>query len=246
MTNYQLETDRIIASLDHAPTLLLHACCAPCSSYVLEYLAEHFNITVFFYNPNITEKEEYEKRKNELKRLIAEKPFRYPVKMIDGDYSPQIFFDMAKGMENIAEGGERCFLCYEIRLRETARLAKELDFEYFCTTLSVSPHKNAAKLNELGSRLSDEYKIPYLYSDFKKRNGYKRSIELSAQYGLYRQNYCGCIYSRIQAEKKEQEKMMKKLFLEGYSKNAIAEAFECLPETVTARIKRAEEDMNGT
>lgn len=206
MTNYQLETDRIITSLDHAPTLLLHACCAPCSSYVLEYLAEHFNITVFFYNPNITEKEEYEKRKNELKRLIAEKPFRYPVKMIDGDYSPQIFFDMAKGMENIAEGGERCFLCYEIRLRETARLAKELDFEYFCTTLSVSPHKNAAKLNELGGRLSDEYKIPYLYSDFKKRNGYKRSIELSAQYGLYRQNYCGCIYSRIQAEKKEQEK----------------------------------------
>lgn len=206
MINYQLETDRIIASLDYAPTLLLHACCAPCSSYVLEYLAEHFNITVFFYNPNITEKEEYEKRKNELKRLIAEKPFRYPVKMIDGDYSPQIFFDMAKGMENIAEGGERCFLCYEIRLRETARLAKELDFEYFCTTLSVSPHKNAAKLNELGGRLSDEYKIPYLYSDFKKRNGYKRSIELSAQYGLYRQNYCGCIYSRIQAEKKEQEK----------------------------------------
>ena len=109
MTNYQLETDRIIASLDHAPTLLLHACCAPCSSYVLEYLAEHFNITVFFYNPNITEKEEYEKRKNELKRLIAEKPFRYPVKMIDGDYSPQIFFDMAKGMENIAEGGEGAF-----------------------------------------------------------------------------------------------------------------------------------------
>lgn len=209
MTNYQLETDRIIASLNHAPTLLLHACCAPCSSYVLEYLAEHFNITVFFYNPNITEKEENEKRKNELKRLIAEKPFRYPVKMIDGDYSPQIFFDMAKGMENIAEGGERCFLCYEIRLRETARLAKELDFEYFCTTLSVSPHKNAAKLNELGSRLSDEYKIPYLYSDFKKRNGYKRSIELSAQYGLYRQNYCGCIYSRIQAEKKEQEKIFK-------------------------------------
>ena len=174
---------------------------------MLEYLAEHFNITVFFYNPNITEKEEYEKRKNELKRLIAEKPFRYPVKMIDGDYSPQIFFDMAKGMENIAEGGERCFLCYEIRLRETARLAKELDFEYFCTTLSVSPHKNAAKLNELGSRCSAmniKYRVSIL--TLKKRNGYKRSIELSAQYGLYRQNYCGCIYSRIQAEKKEQEK----------------------------------------
>ena len=178
MTNYQLETDRVIKSLDHAPTLFLHACCAPCSSYVLEYLAEHFNITVFFYNPNITEKDEYEKRKNELKRLISEKPFRYPVKMIDGDYSPDLFFAMAKGKENIPEGGERCFLCYEMRLRETARLAKELKFEYFCTTLSVSPHKNAAKLNELGEILSKEYDVPYLCSDFKKRNGYKRSIEL--------------------------------------------------------------------
>ena len=202
MTNYQLETDRVIKSLDHAPTLFLHACCAPCSSYVLEYLAEHFNITVFFYNPNITEKDEYEKRKNE--------PFRYPVKMIDGDYSPDLFFAMAKGKEHIPEGGERCFLCYEMRLRETARLAKELKFEYFCTTLSVSPHKNAAKLNELGEILSKEYDVPYLCSDFKKRNGYKRSIELSAEYGLYRQNYCGCVYSRMQAERKEKEKTEEK------------------------------------
>lgn len=206
MINYQLETDRIIKSLDYAPTLLLHACCAPCSSYVLEYLAEHFNVTVFFYNPNITEKDEYEKRKNELKRLITEKPFGYPVKMIDGDYSPHLFFDMARGMENIREGGERCFKCYEMRLKETAKLAKELGYEYFCTTLSVSPHKNAQKLNELGGILSKEYSVPYLYSDFKKRNGYKRSIELSAEYGLYRQNYCGCIYSRMQAERKQEEK----------------------------------------
>lgn len=206
MINYQLETDRIIKLLDYAPTLFLHACCAPCSSYVLEYLAEHFNVTVFFYNPNITEKEEYEKRKNELKRLISEKPFRYPVKMIDGDYSPQLFFDMAKGKEYVPEGGERCFLCYEMRLKETARLAKELQYEYFCTTLSVSPHKNAVKLNELGAKYSKEYDIPYLYSDFKKRNGYKRSIELSHEYGLYRQNYCGCVYSRMQTERKEQEK----------------------------------------
>jgi len=210
MINYQLETDRIIRSFDHAPMLLLHACCAPCSSYVLEYLAEHFNITVFFYNPNITEKDEYEKRKDELKRLIREKHFRYPVKMIDGDYSPDLFFAMAKGKEHIPEGGERCFLCYEMRLRETARLANELGFEYFCTTLTVSPHKNAAKLNELGGKLSEEYNIPYLYSDFKKRNGYKRSIELSAEYGLYRQNYCGCIYSRMQAERKEKEKTEEK------------------------------------
>ena len=210
MTNYQLETDRVIKSLDHAPTLFLHACCAPCSSYVLEYLAEHFNITVFFYNPNITEKDEYEKRKNELKRLISEKPFRYPVKMIDGDYSPDLFFAMAKGKEHIPECVERCFSCNEMRLRESAWRAKELKVEYCCTTLSVSPHKNAAKLNELGEILSKEYEVPYLCSDFKKRNGYKRSIELSAEYGLYRQNYCGCVYSRMQAERKEKEKTEEK------------------------------------
>lgn len=206
MINYQLETDRIIKSLDHAPSLLLHACCAPCSSYVLEYLTEFFNVTVYFYNPNITEDSEYEKRKNELKRLIKEKPFRYPVKMIDGDYSPEVFFNMSKGLEDCLEGGERCFLCYEQRLRSTAQLAKEHNYEYFCTTLSVSPHKNAAKLNEIGTALSNEFNVPYLFSDFKKRGGYKRSIELSKQYGLYRQNYCGCIYSRIQAERKDKEK----------------------------------------
>lgn len=206
MLNYQLETERIIKSLDHAPTLLLHACCAPCSSYVLEYLTEFFNVTVYFYNPNITEDSEYEKRKNELKRLIKEKPFRYPVKMIDGDYSPEVFFNMSKGLEDCLEGGERCFLCYEQRMRSTAQLAKKLNFEFFCTTLSVSPHKNAAKLNEIGASLSDEFGVPYLFSDFKKRGGYKRSIELSKQYGLYRQNYCGCIYSRIQAERKDKEK----------------------------------------
>ena len=210
MINYQLETDKIIKSLDHAPTLLLHACCAPCSSYVLEYLTDYFKVTVFFYNPNITEKDEYEKRKNELKRLISEKKFKYEVNMIDGDYSPQLFFDMARGMENIPEGGERCFKCYEMRQRETAGLAKKLGFEYFCTTLSVSPHKNAAKLNEIGEALSREFGVPYLYSDFKKRNGYKRSIELSAEYDLYRQNYCGCIYSRMQAERKEREKNLQK------------------------------------
>ena len=206
MINYQLETDRIIKSLDHAPTLLLHSCCAPCSSYVLEYLTEFFNVTVYFYNPNITENSEYEKRKNELKRIIKEKPFRYPVKMIDGDYLPEVFFNMSKGLEDCPEGGERCFLCYEQRMRSTAQLAKELNCEYFCTTLSVSPHKNAVKLNEIGALLSEEIGGPYLFSDFKKRGGYKRSIELSKHYGLYRQNYCGCIYSRIQAQSKEKEK----------------------------------------
>ena len=206
MINYQLETDRIIASLDHAPTLLLHACCAPCSSYVLEYLAEHFNITVFFYNPNITEKEEYEKRKNELKRLIAEKPFRYPVKMIDGDYSPQIFFDMAKGMENIAEGGERCFKCYELRLDKTALAAKNSGFDYFTTTLSVSPYKNAAKLNELGGAIGQKYGVKYLFSDFKKGGGYLKSVELSDKFGLYRQDYCGCEFSKKEAELRRKAK----------------------------------------
>ena len=206
MLNYQLETDRIIKSLDHVPTLLLHACCAPCSSYVLEYLTEYFSVTVYFYNPNITENSEYEKRKNELKRLVKEKPFSNPVKMIDGDYSPEVFFNMSKGLEDCPEGSERCFLCYEQRMRSTALLAKELNFEYFCTTLSVSPHKNAVKLNEIGASLSDEFGVPYLFSDFKKRGGYKRSIELSRQYGLYRQNYCGCIFSRIQAERKDKEK----------------------------------------
>ena len=206
MINYQLETDKIIKSLDHVPTLLLHACCAPCSSYVLEYLSEYFSVTVYFYNPNITESSEYEKRKNKLKRLIKEKPFSNPVTMIDGDYSPEVFFNMSKGLEDCPEGSERCFLCYEQRMRSTAQLAKELNFEYFCTTLSVSPHKNAAKLNEIGALLSDEFGVPYLFSDFKKRGGYKRSIELSRQYGLYRQNYCGCIFSRIQAERKDKEK----------------------------------------
>ena len=206
MINYQLETDKIIKSLDHVPTLLLHACCAPCSSYVLEYLTEYFSVTVYFYNPNITENSEYEKRKNELKRLVKEKSFSNPVKMIDGDYSPEVFFNMSKGLEDCPEGSERCFLCYEQRMRSTAQLAKELNFEYFCTTLSVSPHKNAVKLNEIGASLSDEYGVPYLFSDFKKRGGYKRSIELSRQYGLYRQNYCGCIFSRIQAERKDKEK----------------------------------------
>lgn len=203
MINYQLETDKIINNLDSTPTLLLHACCAPCSSYVLEYLSEHFNITVFFYNPNITEYEEYLKRKDELVRFIAEKPLKNPVKMIDGDYSPDKFFEIANGRETLQEGGARCFDCYLLRLERTAVLAKEMKFDYFCTTLSVSPHKNSQKLNEIGARLSEKYGIEYLYSDFKKRNGYKRSIELSAQYNLYRQNYCGCIYSKVQAENRE-------------------------------------------
>lgn len=206
--NYQKELDKLLDGLVseqiHIPTLYLHSCCAPCSSYVLEYLSKYFRITVFYYNPNISFSEEYGTRVREQKRLItaynAEKK-GYPIEVVEGDYEPERFFQMAKGMEDCPEGGERCFRCYELRLRETARRAKEGGFEYFCTTLSISPLKNAEKLNEIGNKLAEEYHVSWLPSDFKKRNGYKRSVELSAEYGLYRQNYCGCVYSRSGREK---------------------------------------------
>ncbi len=184
------------------PTLLLHSCCAPCSSYCLEYLSRYLNITVFYYNPNITDKSEYELRVREQERLINELPALHPVRFIEGRYEPQCFFEIAKGLEKAPEGGERCFKCYELRLRESAILAKQMGFDFFTTTLSISPLKNAAVLNEIGKRLSEEYGVGYLFSDFKKNNGYKRSIELSAEYGLYRQNYCGCAFSRNNSEKK--------------------------------------------
>ena len=197
MQNYQKKLDEIIDSLgSDTPKLLLHSCCAPCSSYVLEYLSQFFSITVFYFNPNISPVEEYEKRVTEQKRLIAELPVKNAVSFIEGEYVPQRFFDMAKGMEHLKEGGERCFRCYELRMREAAEYAKANGYDYFTTTLSISPHKNAEKLNETGERLSAELGIPYLYADFKKKNGYKRSIELSAVYGLYRQNYCGCVFSK--------------------------------------------------
>lgn len=209
--NYQKELDKILQELERretgtsAPALFLHSCCAPCSSYVLEYLRKFFRITVFYYNPNISASEEYEKRAAEQKRLIAaynEEKGGYEIKVTEGDYAPGCFFEMAKGLENCPEGGERCFRCFELRLRETAARAKEGGFDYFCTTLTISPLKNAQKLNEIGRKLSEEYGVPWLPSDFKKRDGYKRSIELSEEYGLYRQNYCGCAFSRAEAERK--------------------------------------------
>lgn len=196
--NYQKVLDReleMIQSENKLPKLLLHSCCAPCSSYCLEYLSNYFEITVYFYNPNISRKEEYEKRAEELKRLIRELPVRYPVQVIIGDYEPECFYEIARGLESVPEGGERCFRCYALRLEAAARIAKEGQFDYFTTTLSISPLKNAAKLNEIGGALARQYDVPYLFSDFKKKNGYKRSVELSAVYGLYRQNYCGCIFS---------------------------------------------------
>lgn len=202
--NYQKELDQIIERVSAedkcAPTLFLHSCCAPCSSYVLEYLRRYFQITVFYYNPNITEDEEYRKRVAEQKRLIAayneEEAAGYPIKIIEGDYEPERFFETARGLEQCPEGGERCFACYELRLNETAKRAKSGNYDYFTTTLSISPLKNAAKLNEIGERIGQEYNISWLPSDFKKRDGYKRSIELSRVYDLYRQDYCGCVYSR--------------------------------------------------
>ena len=196
--NYQKELDNIIAGHGQrreAPTLFLHSCCAPCSSYVLEYLSAFFRITVFYYNPNIYPAEEYGKRVEEQKNLIEKLPSVYPIKFVEGVYDKERFYEMAKGLEQVPEGGERCFRCYELRLRETARLAAERGFDYFTTTLTISPLKNAAKLNEIGGLLGEEYQTVWLPSDFKKKNGYKRSIELSKEYNLYRQDYCGCVFS---------------------------------------------------
>ena len=247
--NYQRELDKIIEGLDAPdavpPRLLLHSCCAPCSSYCMEYLRQFFRITVFYYNPNITEKEEYRKRAKEEIRLIeaynrqagqetaykqdgasgqteawtgsagknvrnetveeqrtkTKGPFR--IEVIEGDYEPERFLEASKGLESCAEGGERCFRCYELRLRKSAEMAEKMGFDYFTTTLTISPLKNAAKLNEIGERLAEEYSVAWLPSDFKKRGGYQRSIELSKEYDLYRQNYCGCVFSKQEAEKRK-------------------------------------------
>lgn len=197
--NYQKELDKLTKRLEaegRVPRLLLHSCCAPCSSYVLEYLSNYFSITVFYYNPNIFPESEYTKRICEQQMLIDRLTVKYPVMFVAGPYDSECFFQMAKGLEHVKEGGVRCHKCYELRLRETARMAKNAEFDYFTTTLSISPLKKADKLNEIGRRLGDEYGVPYLLSDFKKKNGYKRSIELSREYGLYRQDYCGCVFSK--------------------------------------------------
>lgn len=184
------------------PRLLLHSCCAPCSSYVLEYLTEYFDIIVYYYNPNISPMGEYEKRIAEQKRLISEMKFKNSVSFIEGTYNHDEFISLTRGLENLPEGGERCSLCYEMRLEAAAQKAAEINADYFTTTLSVSPYKNTAKLNTIGLKFAMEYGVPYLVSDFKKNNGYKRSIELSTEYGLYRQNFCGCIFSKKEAEER--------------------------------------------
>ena len=194
--NYQRELDKLIEGLDGTPKLLLHSCCAPCSSYCLEYLSQYFEITVLYYDPNIFPEEEFRKRAEEQRRLISEMPFKNPVSLVIDNYDPDEFFSAVKGLEDAPEGGERCFVCYRLRLERAARYAAEHGFDYFCSTLSISPLKNAQKLNEIGAELSEIYKVKNLPNDFKKKGGYLRSIELSREYELYRQNYCGCVYSK--------------------------------------------------
>ena len=176
--------------------MLLHACCAPCSSACLERLGNYFRVTVFFYNPNISEKSEYYKRLDEIKRFIKKFKTKYEIKLIEGIYNPDDFFNISRGLELEPERGSRCYKCYNLRLEETARIAEKHNFKYFCTTLTLSPYKNSNWINEIGKRLEEKYKSTYLYSDFKKKGGYKRSIELSKEFNLYRQDYCGCIYSK--------------------------------------------------
>ena len=194
--NYQIILDQElekISSLEKRPSLLLHSCCAPCSSYVLEYLSKYFNITVFYYNPNIFPREEFIKRAKEQEHLISQMGLDIAIEI--GDFEDSLFYETVKGLENAREGGQRCIKCFELRLSKAAEFAKKNNFDYFATTLTVSPHKNADLLNQIGQDLSQKYGVKYLFSDFKKREGYKRSIELSKIYDLYRQNYCGCKFS---------------------------------------------------
>lgn len=245
--NYQLELEKVLKKLpDNKRRLFLHSCCAPCSSYCLEYLRQYFQITVFYYNPNISLPEEYQHRVEEQKRFIAalnvqlsspiaalneQLSFQIAasngqilsekeessgelsglnrISFVEGPYEPERFFEMAKGLENCPEGGERCFKCYELRLREAARMAKEGGYDFFATTLTISPLKSAQKLNEIGEQLSKEYGVVHLPSDFKKKNGYKRSTELSLEYGLYRQDYCGCAYSKAERDKRAAQEKQK-------------------------------------
>lgn len=194
--NYDLLMDEQIKNIKEGEELLLHACCAPCSSAVLERIANHFKVVIFYYNPNITEEEEYKKRIAEIRKFIRIFKTKYEITLIEGKYEPEKFLTMAQGLENEPERGRRCYKCYNLRLEETAKIAEELGYKYFCTTLTLSPHKNTNWLNEIGKNLDKKYNITYIYSDFKKKNGYKRSIELSREYNLYRQDYCGCVYSK--------------------------------------------------
>ena len=195
--NYQQEMEKVLQQLDTAalrPRLLLHACCAPCSSATLERLARHFDLTILYYNPNIYPPEEYHRREAELERFVEQAGYHYPV--VELPYNPQEFYDVVKGLEQEPEKGERCTVCYRLRLEQTARYAAEHGFDWFCTTLSISPMKDPVRINTLGTELGARYGVRFLPSEFRKKDGYKRSLALSAEYGLYRQDYCGCVFSK--------------------------------------------------
>ena len=210
--NYHLKMLQIIEKnqrREQIPKLLIHSCCAPCSSYCLELLSQYFEITVFYYNPNIYPSEEYHMRAAEQKRFVETFPTKYPISFVEGQYDTERFYETVRGMEQLQEGQERCFACYELRLREAYGYAVEHGYDYVTTTLSISPLKNASKLNEIGAQLEAEYGVPYLYSDFKKQNGYKRSTEISNEYGMYRQYYCGCVFSKKQRDEEIALRMQK-------------------------------------
>ncbi|MCI5600177.1 MAG: epoxyqueuosine reductase QueH [Hallerella porci] len=202
--DYQRKLDGILRDLEkrgEVPSLLLHCCCAPCSTYVLEYLSNYFRITTFYYNPNIFPEEEYQHRVAELKRFSAEFPTKYPVQFLEGNYEPAKYYAAVKGLEHDPEGGARCLKCFELRLGESAKVAKELGMDYFTTTLTISPMKDAAVLNEIGEKMAEKFGVRHLPSNFKKRNGFLRSTEICKIYGLYRQDFCGCVYSKMERER---------------------------------------------
>ena len=202
--DYQRKLDGILRDLEkrgEVPSLLLHCCCAPCSTYVLEYLSNYFRITTFYYNPNIFPEEEYQHRVAELKRFSAEFPTKYPVQFLEGNYEPAKDYAAVKGLEHDPEGGARCLKCFELRLGESAKVAKELGMDYFTTTLTISPMKDAAVLNEIGEKMAEKFGVRHLPSNFKKRNGFLRSTEICKIYGLYRQDFCGCVYSKMERER---------------------------------------------
>ena len=206
--NYQLmleETIQEITEANKVPKLLLHSCCAPCSSYCLEYLSDYFEITVFYYNPNIYPDEEYFHRAREQQAFIERFPAKHPISFVEGDFDKERFFQSVKGLENEPERGARCNVCFELRLGEAALMARQMNMDYFTTTLSISPMKDAALLNDIGSKMEEKYGVKYLHSDFKKKNGYKRSCELSQEYGMYRQDYCGCVFSYNESKARRME-----------------------------------------
>ncbi|MDO5018710.1 MAG: epoxyqueuosine reductase QueH [Lagierella massiliensis] len=205
--NYYLELEKIVKNIDleNPPTLLLHSCCGPCSTSVLDYLTKYFKVTILYYNPNILPTEEYYKRLEEQKKVIDLVDKRFKIDFIEGRYEPREYFDVVKGLTNLPEGSKRCFNCYELRLRESAKYAKDMGMDYFATTLSVSPYKNAQVINELGEKIAEEYGVKHLPNDFKKKDGYKKSVEFSKSWNIYRQDYCGCPFSKREAEEREKK-----------------------------------------